>query len=93
MRGVGGHERIAQLLEGGTLRIEGRRDGDRLSLAVENPCDPDHPPGLGSENGEGVGLANVAARLELRYRRSARLEVKNPPGRFRVEITLPAENS
>jgi two-component system sensor histidine kinase AlgZ len=83
---------IAQLLEGGTLRIEGRRDGERLSLAVENPCDPEHPPAFG-EAGEGVGLANVAARLELRYRRAARLEVKTPPGRFRVEITLPAETA
>lgn len=79
---------IAQLLEGGTLRIEGRRNGDRLSLAVENPCDPDHPA---LESGEGVGIANVAARLELRYRRAARLEVKTLPGRFRVEITLPVE--
>jgi two-component system, LytTR family, sensor histidine kinase AlgZ len=79
---------IAQLLEGGTLRIEGRREGDRLSLAVENPCDPDHPV---QESGEGVGIANVAARLELRYHRAARLEVKTPHSRFRVEITLPAE--
>lgn len=81
---------IAQLLEGGTLRIEGRREGERLSLAVENPCDPDHPA---RESGEGVGIANVAARLELRYRRAARLEVKTPPGRFRVEITLPVETA
>lgn len=81
---------IAQLLEGGAIRIEARIDarqtGDLLRLAVENPCDPDHPP----SRGEGVGLANVAARLRTLYGREGGLSVAPGPGRFRVELTLPA---
>jgi two-component system sensor histidine kinase AlgZ len=77
---------IAQLLEGGAIRLEARRAGGALVLAVENPRDPDHP----APRGEGVGLANVEARLLARYGGAARLAVSAPPGRFRVEITLPA---
>jgi LytS/YehU family sensor histidine kinase len=77
---------VAQLLEGGVIRIEARVAAGRLSLAVENPCDPGHP----APRGGGVGLANVAARLAARHGEAARLAVTAPPGRFRVEITLPA---
>ena len=77
---------IAQLLEGGALRIEARRAGGLLRLAVENPCESGRPPA----RGEGVGLVNVAARLRTVYAREARLSVNPEPGRFRVEIVLPA---
>jgi two-component system sensor histidine kinase AlgZ len=77
---------IAQLLEGGAIRIAARRRGERLELAVENPCDPDHPPG----RGDGVGLANVAARLAAAYGPSAALRVAESAGSFRVEVSLPA---
>ena len=77
---------IAQLLEGGGVRIEARRSGGALRLAVENPCDPDHSP----SRGEGVGLANVAARLRTLHGREARLNIVPSAGRFRVEVELPA---
>ena len=77
---------IAQLLDGGAIYIEATRRDARLRIAVENPCDPDHPP----SRGEGVGLANVAARLQSLYGPAARLEVASPPGRFRVLLDLPA---
>ncbi len=77
---------IAQLLEGGAIRIEARRSGSLLRLAVENPCDPDHPPA----RGEGIGLSNVAARLRTLHGREARLTIAPNPGRFRVELELPA---
>jgi hypothetical protein len=80
---------VAQLLEGGAIRIAARLRDGRLLLAVENPCDPDHPP----VRGEGVGLANVAARLRALYGPQARWEVENPPGRFRVELSLPAASA
>jgi signal transduction histidine kinase len=76
---------LAQLLDGGAIRIEARRQEGRLRLAVANPCDPDHPP----MRGEGVGLSNVAARLAAVYGGAARQEVASPPGQFRVTLDLP----
>jgi two-component system, LytTR family, sensor histidine kinase AlgZ len=82
---------IAQLLEGGVIRIVASLQGApgagaRLLLAVENPCDPDHP----ALPGEGVGLANVEARLAARYPGEARVAATAAAGTYRVEIALPA---
>jgi LytS/YehU family sensor histidine kinase len=80
---------IAQLLEGGAIRIEARRADNVLQLAVENPCDPDHQP----PRGQGVGLANVTARLRALYGRQAGIKIASDAGCFRVELTLPAQES
>jgi two-component system sensor histidine kinase AlgZ len=77
---------IAQLLERGSIRIAARREDGTLRLTVENPCDPDHRP----LRGEGVGLANVSARLRALHGRRAGLAVTPTPGLFRVEVFLPA---
>ncbi len=83
---------IAELLEGGAIRIEARLvaegrsgDGPRLHLAIENPCDS----GRSGAKGQGVGLANVRARLAGRYGERAALRVLAAPGRYRVELELP----
>jgi hypothetical protein len=84
---------VAQLLEGGVIRIAARVAAGRLAIAVENPCDPGHPsppPSAIPRGSGGVGLANIAAQLAARHGEAARLAVTTPPGRFRVEITLPA---
>ena len=82
---------IAQLLEGGVIRLAARVETEgergRLLLAVENPCDPGHP----APPGEGVGLANVRARLAARYGGAARVAAAESEGTYRVEIALPAE--
>lgn len=77
---------VAQLLEGGAVRLEARKKGGTLFLTVENPCDPDHP----APRGEGVGIANVRARLRAAYGAAGGLTVTTPPGSFRVELWLPA---
>ncbi len=76
---------IAQLREGGTLRIVARIDGSRLLLRVENP----RPEATMSS--EGVGLRNAAGRLRLLFgvRASLRLELSNP-GLAVAEARLPA---
>jgi hypothetical protein len=80
---------VAQLLEGGVIRIAARVSSGRLVLIVENPCDPFHPAPR-AEGVGGVGLQNVAAQLAVLYGKAAELAVSTPPGRFRVEIQLPA---
>ncbi len=77
---------IAQRLEGGAVTIAARLDGDRLVLAVENPCDPDRP----ERRAEGLGLANVRRRLATELGRAGSLAVDARRDRFRATVTLPA---
>jgi two-component system LytT family sensor kinase len=73
-----------------TLRIEVRREGGELVLAVVNTREP------GAETGEprpgtGIGLANIRQRLEIRYDGRARLETGPIAEGWCAEIRLPAE--
>lgn len=81
---------IAHLLDGGTVRIEAARLGDRLRLAVANPCDADRPRQRGAG---GIGLANVRRRLAARWGDDAGLVVEERDGTFRVTATLPIEQT
>jgi hypothetical protein len=77
---------IAQCLEGGTVRLEARRGGERLFLAIENPRDAGAPAGKGT----GIGIENVRRRLETLYGREAELRLHPGGNSFRVELDLPA---
>ncbi len=78
---------IAHRLEGGTVRIGARSEGGRLELAVANEADPDRP----ASRGQGLGLANVRARLAALYGPAARMEIAEQRDRFEVRLSLPAE--
>jgi len=60
---------IAQIPEGGWIRLSATRHADRLSVSVENSWDPE----AGSSRRNGVGLKNVQRRLEARYGNAANL--------------------
>jgi len=77
---------IEHLLEGGSILIESARRGDRVHIAVENPCDPDS----NTSRAKGIGLANVRNRLVTLYGTEARLDFDKRDGKFRVQIVLPA---
>jgi two-component system, LytTR family, sensor histidine kinase AlgZ len=77
---------IAHLLDGGTIRIAATRTPARLSIVVENPCDPERP----RSKGAGVGLANVRARLRALHGGDAMLVTGEQDGRWRVELSFPA---
>ena len=76
---------IAQLVEGGTLRIAVRRETDGVSIQVTNPRDPE----LSGGRGAGVGLENVRGRLKALHGEQARIDAQASPGGYQVHIFLP----
>jgi two-component system sensor histidine kinase AlgZ len=79
---------IANLVEGGWIRLNARCADGILSITVENNYDPDAPP----RRRGGVGLANVRQRLLARYDERASFKVNTEGGSFRVSIMMPIES-
>jgi two-component system, LytTR family, sensor histidine kinase AlgZ len=76
---------IGGLVEGGTVRLDARREPNGVRIVVENPRDPD----ARTRPGAGVGLDNVRKRLLTHYGVEGALRVVNDAGTFLVEVTLP----
>ena len=70
----------------GTIRIEARRDGDSLQLAIRDS-------GRGSQRQPqpepGLGLANVRGRLRWMYGEGQHLKLETERDGFRASVTLP----
>ena len=78
---------IANLPDGGTVRLSGHSHNGRVLLAIENTFDPDSS----SMRKSGLGLKNVRNRLEARYGKDASIRVSSENGNFRVELSFPAD--
>ena len=78
---------IANLVEGGSIRLQAQCANGDLAIVVENSFDPDAPP----RRRNGVGLANVRQRLEARFGKRASFAANAVEDSFRVTITLPIE--
>jgi two-component system sensor histidine kinase AlgZ len=78
---------IAQMTEGGWIRVKAARSGERMSLTVENSWDPE----AGSSRKNGVGLKNVQRRLEARYGKEGQLQANAEDEVFRVKLSFPVE--
>jgi sensor histidine kinase YesM len=78
---------IAQMAEGGSIRLSAVRDKGRVAVRVENTWDPEAT----SRQKNGVGLKNVQRRLEARFGRGAHLEALPEEELFRVNLFFPAE--
>ena len=78
---------IAQLPEGGTIRISAARHGAYVEIQVENPADPDAeaPQGLG------LGLTQVHQRLLGRFGTRSYFDARLREGRHLVVLGLPTE--
>ena len=75
--------------EGGTIRLEARRRGERVAFTLV-----DNGRGLGAKIGNGVGLTNLRGRLRALYADNARfvLEEVSPHGaRATIEIPFDAD--
>lgn len=80
---------LAHRVDGGRIAIRAHQRGERLAIEVVNPV----AAAAEADPGDGIGLANVAGRLELLYQGRARLEVERGDGEFRVRIDLPRQSS
>jgi hypothetical protein len=77
---------VAQMIDGGEIRIEAERRGPELRVAVVNPRDADSP----GRKGTGIGLQNVRRRLIALHGDAADVRVERGDASFRVELRLPA---
>jgi sensor histidine kinase YesM len=77
---------IAGMVDGGTIRLDVTRHGDRVAITVDNPRDPDAMP----RKRGGVGLENVRKRLALVFGGAARMDTAASETGFRVAIDLPS---
>ena len=80
---------IANLPEGGTVRLSGQSRNGHVLLAIENTFDPDSTP----LHKGGLGLKNVRDRLEARYGKEASMRVSTENGKFRVDLSFPADTN
>jgi sensor histidine kinase YesM len=78
---------IANLPEGGNVRLTSSCQDGHLSIVVENTYDPESTPSRRS----GMGLANVRRRLEARYGNRAVLRVAPEAEVFRVDLSVPID--
>ena len=79
---------IAGLVEGGSIRLEARRQQGGVCIAIENPFDPDAP----APRRTGMGLAHVRRRLRVRYGEAAVFEPSSHEGVYRVVLLLPCDS-
>jgi two-component system sensor histidine kinase AlgZ len=76
---------IAQLVEGGTIRMTAHREGPTLTVVVENPCDPDRL----RTRGVGLGLELLRKRLITEFGVYDAVRAEELAGRYRVEVRIP----
>jgi two-component system sensor histidine kinase AlgZ len=78
---------IANLTDGGLVRIGAERRGSQLYLSVDNTVDADQPAGTR----KGIGLDNVRQRLAAAYGYHASAHWSRSGALFHVQLQLPAE--
>jgi two-component system, LytTR family, sensor histidine kinase AlgZ len=76
---------VAQLVDGGTIRMAAARSGSTLTITLENPCDPDRP----RTRGVGLGLELLRKRLTNQYGATDAVYAREQDGQFRVEVRIP----
>src|SRR5579863_1022719 len=80
---------IANLPEGGVIRLSAKEEADVVSILVENSFDPESPAPLKT----GLGLDNIRQRLDTRYGAEASISVRTDGNRFQVSLRFPAHQN
>lgn len=78
---------IAPLVEGGTVRLDVRRDGPAIEILLENPVDA--AGAASAREGAGLGLENVRSRLSRIFANESHVDVIRESGRFLVRLRFP----
>jgi two-component system LytT family sensor kinase len=85
---------LAGKVEGGTVTLRARRDGDRLLIEVEDDGVGIPESQLSGILNKGIGVSNVKERLKVLYNQDYRMLIDSHPGRgTRIEIEVPATQS
>jgi LytS/YehU family sensor histidine kinase len=80
---------LEHLSAGGALSLEAAQESARLAFKVAN----DAPAQARKQPGIGLGLRNIAQRLELLYGSRASIDVTASERRFCVQLALPMERA
>lgn len=78
---------VGSLIAGGTVSLAAEVHGDRLSITVTNPVDPDAPP----RPGTGTGLRNLGQRLAALYGKEGALRTGRDGMTYSAQVTLPVD--
>jgi LytS/YehU family sensor histidine kinase len=76
-------------VDGGLIRINASRGGPTLTIAIENPYDPDRP----RSHRPGFGLDLLRKRVVTQFGAEGSVHIEDHEGRFRVEVRIPAEDA
>ncbi|HSR63144.1 MAG TPA: histidine kinase [Gammaproteobacteria bacterium] len=76
---------IEQLQDGGTIRITGNRDDNRLTIAIVNPC----PLSGSSHHGNRLAQDNVRLRLQACFGDTAELTTDETGDQYTITIRIP----
>ena len=79
---------IANLLEGGIVRLAAHLSGTDIAITVENAFDPESP----ARRDLGLGLKHVRRRLEIRYGEGAVFDAGARGEVYRVVLRFPCES-
>jgi len=79
---------IELLPEGGEVVVDGRRDGDDLTIEIANPVAPGETR---TKDGNKMAMANIRQRFELAYGARASVEVDDSDDRYSVRLRFPLD--
>ena len=83
---------IAPRASGGSIKISAKKSGDTIRVEIADSGEGIHTGRNVSNNGQGIGLANVRSRLEQLYGANHKFELNNnPAGGLTAVIEIPFE--
>ena len=81
---------VAPRAAGGAIKISAQRTGETIRIEIADSGDGSHGTAVVSNNGQGVGLANVRGRLQQLYGANHKFELhRNPAGGLTAVLEIP----